>query len=147
MQQITADDIQQAREALERILAGIASGDVAPIGWFEIAGSDPAKTEAFYSSLFNWTFADGPSGPDYRMVDTGSPIPGGVTKAPPGAPATYASFSVVVPDVAATCRQITELGGTVVVGPAPGGGRHRPVFANVQDPDGNHFGLICPPAG
>ena len=118
---------------------------VAPIGWFEIAGSDPAKTEAFYSSLFNWTFTDGPSGPDYRMADTGSPIPGGVTKAPPGAPTTYAIFSIIVPDVAATCSQITELGGTVLVGPQTVGETGL-VFANVQDPDGNHFGLLCPPA-
>ena len=29
MQQLTTDDIQQAREALERILAGIASGELA----------------------------------------------------------------------------------------------------------------------
>ena len=48
------------------------SAAVAPIGWFEIAGSDPARTEAFYASLFNWTFTDGPGGPDYRMADTGS---------------------------------------------------------------------------
>jgi hypothetical protein len=29
VEQITTDDIQQAREALERILAGIASGELA----------------------------------------------------------------------------------------------------------------------
>ena len=29
MQQLTPDDIQQARESLERILAGIASGELA----------------------------------------------------------------------------------------------------------------------
>jgi hypothetical protein len=79
------------------------------------------------------------------MVDSGSPIPGGVTKAPPGAPATYAIFSVIVPDVSATCSQITELGGTVLVGPQTVGDTGLE-FANVQDPDGNHFGLICPPA-
>jgi predicted enzyme related to lactoylglutathione lyase len=119
--------------------------NVAPIGGFEIAGSDPAKTEAFYSSLFNWTFSDGPSGPDYRMADTGTPLFGGVTKAPPGAPTTYAIFSVIVPDVAATCDQLTELGGTVLVGPQAVGDTGL-VFANVQDLDGNHFALLCPPA-
>ena len=79
------------------------------------------------------------------MADTGSPIPGGVTKAPPGAPETYAIFSLIVADVAATCSHITELGGAVLVGPQTVGDTGL-VFANVQDPDGNHFGLLCPPA-
>ena len=34
------------------------SATVAPIGWFEIAGPDPAETEAFYASVFGWTFID-----------------------------------------------------------------------------------------
>jgi predicted enzyme related to lactoylglutathione lyase len=117
----------------------------APIGWFEIAGPDPAKTESFYSTLFGWTFTDGPSGPDYRMADTGSPMGGGITKAPPGAPESYAIFGVVVSDVAETCSQITELGGRVLVGPQAVGDTGL-AFANVEDFDGNHFALICPPA-
>lgn len=119
---------------------------VAPIGWFEIAGSDPAKSEAFYSSLFNWSFTDGPTGPAYRIVDAGNGIAGGVTTAQAGLPSTYAIFSVMVADVAATCAQIAELGGTVLVGPETMADTGL-VFANVQDPDGNHFGLFCPPAG
>ncbi len=115
----------------------------AQIGWFEIAGTDPARSEAFYSKLFNWSFNDGPSGPDYRMTTAG--LPGGVTKAPPGTPEAYAIFSVIVPDAAATCAQVTALGGTVLVGPQEVGDTGL-VFANVQDPDGNHFGLIRPPA-
>ena len=118
---------------------------MAPIGWFEIAGPDPAKTESFYSTLFGWTFTDGPSGPDYRMADTGSPIGGGITKAPPGAPDSYAIFGVIVPDVADTCAQISELGGRVLVGPQTVADTGL-VFANVEDADGNHFALICPPA-
>jgi len=65
--------------------------------------------------------------------------------APPGAPQSYAIFSVMVPDVAVTCAQITELGGRVLVAPQTVGDTGL-VFANVEDPDGNHFGLICPPA-
>jgi len=118
---------------------------VAPIGWFEIAGSDPAKTETFYSGLFNWSFTDGPTGPAYRVVDAGEGISGGVTTAPPGLPATYAIFSVMVPDVAATCDQIVELGGRVLVGPEKMDETGL-VFANAVDLDGNHFGIFSPPA-
>lgn len=119
---------------------------VAPIGWFEIAGSDLAKSEAFYSSLFNWSFTDGPAGPAYRMVDAGEgAIGGGLTTAQAGLPSNYAIFNVVVPDVAAACEQIVQLGGTVLVGPETIADVGL-VFANVQDPDGNHFGVFCPPA-
>ena len=117
----------------------------APIGWFEIAGSDQAKTEAFYADIFNWSYADGPAGPAYRIVDAGDGINGGVTTAPAGVPRTYAIFSVVVPDVAATCARITELGGSVLLGPETMGDTGL-VFANVADPDGNHFGVFTPPA-
>ena len=122
------------------------STTAAPVGWFEIAGSDPAKTEAFYSELFNWSFSDGPTGPAYRIADAGEGIPGGVTTSQAGLPKTYAIFSVVVPDVAASCAKIEQLGGKVLVGPetVPDAGL---VFANVEDPDGNHFGIFCPPAG
>ena len=116
----------------------------APVGWFEIAGSDPAKTEAFYSELFNWTFSDGPTGPAYRIAAAGEGIPGRVTTAQAGLPETYAIFSVIVPDVAATCARIEQLGGKVLVGLMVETGL---VFANVEDPDGNHFGVFTPPAG
>ena len=116
----------------------------APIGWFEIAGSDPAKTEAFYSEVFNWSFADGPTGPAYRIATAGDGIPGGVTTAQAGLPDTYAVFSIVVGDVAATCARIEELGGQVLVGPETMEETGL-TFANVTDPDGNHFGIFCPP--
>lgn len=117
----------------------------APIGWFEIAGSDPVKTEAFYGELFNWSFSDSPVGPAYRIADAGEGIAGGVTTAQAGLPTTYAIFSVVVPDVAATCNKLEELGGKVLVGPETLADTGL-VFANVEDPDGNHFGIFCPPA-
>jgi uncharacterized protein len=122
------------------------SNTVSPIGWFEIAGSDPAKTEAFYGDIFGWRFGDGPTGPSYRIADAGDGVAGGVTTAQAGLPSTYAIFSVIVPDVAATCVRIAELGGRVLVGPEVMGETGL-VFANVEDPDGNHFGVFCPPAG
>jgi predicted enzyme related to lactoylglutathione lyase len=123
-----------------------ADAPVAPVGWFEIAASDTAKAEAFYSELFNWTFADGPTGPAYRLAQAGDGIPGGMTTAQANLPRTYAIFSIVVSDVAATCARIEQLGGRVLVGPETMGETGL-AFANVEDPDGNHFGIFSPPAG
>ncbi len=116
----------------------------APVGWFEIAGSDQATTEAFYGRLFNWTFTDGPVGPAYRMADAGEGIPGAVTTSQAGMPTNYAMFSVMVPSVEAACRQAEELGGKVLAGPEvlPDG----LTFANLADPDGSVVGVFTPPA-
>ena len=78
------------------------------------------------------------------MVDAGEGISGGVTTAPAGTPANYAIFSIAVPDVAATCQHITDLGGKVLVGPETVADTGL-TFANVEDPDGNHFGVFSPP--
>ena len=119
-----------------------------PVGWFEIAVSDIGKAETFYRDLFGWDFADGPepAGAGYRMVDAGEGIAGGLTTAEGGLPERYSIFSIVVPDVAATCEEIKERGGRVLVGPVEAPGTGGLVFANVEDPDGNHFGVFCPPA-
>ncbi len=121
------------------------SSTPAPIGWFEIAGSDLAKTEAFYGELFGWTFSDSPM-PSYRLTDAGDGPGGGITTADGDLPANYAIFSVFVPDVAASCHRIAELGGRVLLGPAEVPDSGGLMFANVEDPDGNHFGVFCPPA-
>lgn len=118
----------------------------APIGWFEIATTDPAKAEAFYTEAFGWSYDSDPAIPGYRMVSAGDGIRGGITKAQAGLPDTYAIFSMMVPDVAATCERIVELGGRVLTGPETVE-QNGLVFANVADPEGNHLGLFSPPKG
>ncbi len=118
----------------------------APIGWFEIAGSDMARTEAFYGAVLNWTFATDPDiGEAYRLVGAGDGVPGGVTMSQAGLPATYAIFSAMVSDVQATCDAVVANGGSVLVGPEKIDATGL-VFANLADPDGNHFGVFSPPA-
>lgn len=123
----------------------MTAAPIAPIGWFEIAASDTAKAEAFYADLFSWTFSSDDAIPSYRIVDAGQGVPGGITTAQAGLPGTYAIFSVMVADVAGTCRRIEELGGKVLVGPETLAETGLS-FANVEDPDGNHFGIFCPPS-
>ena len=124
----------------------MSTATAAPIGWFEIATADADTAEAFYSEVFGWSFSDDSAVPSYRIVDTGEgSLTGGVTTAQAGTPETYAIFSMMVPDVAATCAAVETKGGSVLVGPqtVPDTGL---VFANLTDPDGNHFGVFSPPA-
>ena len=124
----------------------MTTSTAAPIGWFEIAGSDMDKTEAFYGAVLNWTFdADPAIGPSYHIVDAGDGVAGGVTTATAGLPETYAIFSAMVSDVQATCDAVIAHGGTVLVGPQAVDETGL-VFANLADPDGNHFGVFSPPA-
>lgn len=119
----------------------------APVAYFEIAASDPARAEAFYGEIFGWDFEDSHMGSVYRMVHAGADgVPGGLTTAEGGLPGHYAIFSVAVADVGATCRKVEELGGRVLVGPAEVPDSGGLVYANVEDHDGNHFGVFCSPA-
>lgn len=121
-----------------------ATKTAAPIGWFEIASEDPAGAEAFYSAVLGWSFSDGPDGPGYRVTEAGDGPSGGVTSIMEGAPGSYAIFCAMVPDVDATCAQVKDLGGSILVGPETTSFGLR--FANVTDPDGNHFGVFTPPS-
>lgn len=118
---------------------------VSPIAWFEIGSTDKKATEAFYSELFGWQFSPSPGmGEAYRMAAAGEGPAGGVTTAETGLPENYAIFCIMVP-VDDVCTKLTELGGSVIAGPAtvPDVGLR---YANVTDPGGNHFGVFTPPA-
>jgi predicted enzyme related to lactoylglutathione lyase len=120
---------------------------VSPVAWFEIGTEDPEAARSFYGELFGWTFnVDGP----YSEISygTGQPPQGGIqdtsTPLPDGTPRSYAIPYVLVQDVEATCAEVEEHGGKVMV-PAttvPNG----LVYAHVRDPFGNHFGLFKLPA-
>ena len=48
--------------------------------------------------------------------------------------------------MAATCEAVVAKGGSVLVGPETIA-ENGLTFANLTDPDGNHFGVFTPPAG
>ena len=117
------------------------------LAWFEVGTSDPGGAQKFYGSLFDWTFdADGPaaSGLDYRNITaSGASAPmGGIANT--GDSPGHAVFYILVADVAATCADAEQLGGSVVsqhLDPGPG----APAFAYLCDPSGNKFGVFTPP--
>ncbi len=118
------------------------------IAWFEIGTDDPATAERFYGDLLGWTItADAALAPDpaYRILATGGGdgLRGGLF-ATRGEIPSYAVFSVLVEDVAATCRRAEEIGGKVLRAPhtSPAG----VTFAHLLDPAGNHFEVFKPPS-
>ncbi|MEU4191883.1 VOC family protein [Kribbella sp. NPDC026611] len=119
------------------------------LGWFEVATSDPDGAQKFYGSLFDWTF-DGSSVAtgdlDYRNIKaSGADAPMGGIFGTGGQVPDHAVFYILVADVAATCADAEQLGGSVVsrhLDTAPG----APTFAYLRDPSGNQFGIFAPPA-
>lgn len=92
-----------------------SAGPGAPVTWFEISGSDAARTQRFYADLFGWTV--GTSGhPGYAVVDTGTGrgIQGGLAG---GEDARWATVYAEVADVDQTLRRTEELGGSRVSAP------------------------------
>ena len=110
-----------------------------PVVHFEIGCRDRAKTEKFFSSLFDWNIAgDGPA----ALIDTGTGqgIQGHITSLG-HEPEHYTMFYVQVDDVQAYLDKATALGGKTLVPPIaiPAG-----TFAWFSDPDGNIIGLLKP---
>ena len=118
------------------------------LAWFEVATDDPDGAQKFYGSLFDWTF-EGPdpsSGMDYRNIKaSGAETPMGGLFGTKGQLPGHAVFYILVADVAATCTDAEQLGGSVIskhLDPGPG----APAFAYLRDPSGNQFGVFTPPA-
>ena len=113
-----------------------------PVMQFQILSKDPAASEAFYTTLFDWSVnADNPLG--YRVIDTGAGrgIGGGIFPAPPEGQALV-SLYVEVDDVAATLEKATGLGAQVVMPPMklPQGEE----MAVLSDPEGIPVGVFKP---
>jgi predicted enzyme related to lactoylglutathione lyase len=109
------------------------------IGWFQIGVSDAQAAHRFYGDLFGWTFADDPA---YQMITTPDEksVQGGLAVGQPG----HAIFCVVVQDVPGVCKKAEAAGGKVLVPPQTT--EDGLVFANITDPEGNHFGIFQPRA-
>jgi hypothetical protein len=113
--------------------------------WYELLTDDPDASKAFYDAVIGWRVEAQPAGPmDYRMIDTGDGLVGGVMRLSPEMQAGGAKprwlFYIGVDDVDATADAIRAKGGAVHMGPfnLPGVGR----MASVADPQGNPFYIM-----
>ena len=109
-----------------------------PVVHFEIGCRDKARTDEFYSKLFDWKLE--PMGPA-TMISTGEAGIGGHISSLGHEPYHYTTFYVQVDDLQAALDKAQELGGKTLVPPVviPTGS-----FAWFADLDGNTVGLWKP---
>jgi uncharacterized protein len=120
------------------------------VTWFEILGSEAARTQRFYTDLFDWTI-DSEEYPGYRTIDTGTSrgIQGGIGG---GAGACWAIVYAEVTDIGQTLRRAEKLGGSSVADPevsalklaartALYGSADDIKMAAIRDPAGNLLGI------
>ena len=114
---------------------------VSPVVHWEIGGRDVDALATFYRGLFGWE-ATG-FDPDYRLVDLGEGIGGGLMRCRDDMP-TYVTIYVAVDDLDAALAKVGELGGVGLVPPTPIPGVGA--FALFRDPEGNTIGILRPDA-
>ena len=110
-----------------------------PVVHFEIGGRDSAKTQAFYSKLFDWEITQAGPAANISTGGTGG-IDGHIT-ALGHEPYNYVTVYVQVEDIQPYLDKAKALGGKTLIPavPIPTG-----KFAWIADPDGNLIGLLQP---
>ena len=110
---------------------------------FDVPADDIGRAQAFYGSLFGWTFEKYGGPIEYYRIATAAldgsqGVNGGM--GPRGAPGQQIMNYVGVPSVAAYLEKVAALGGRVVMPrtPIPGVGS----LAICEDTEGNRFGLV-----
>jgi uncharacterized protein len=108
------------------------------MSWADLATTDAAAAQAFYSAVLGWRFQQMSEEPPYWVILNGERSQGGMTVPPPGVPSNWFPY-FVVEDVEASGQAAQEAGGTPFLGPieVPGG-----LFTLIQDPQGAPFGIL-----
>lgn len=110
--------------------------------WYELMTPDPDASASFYDEVVGWTVEAQPSGPmDYRMIDTGAGLVGGVLGLTPkmtagGAAPRWVGY-VGVDDVDASVLAVEAAGGRTLMPAHDLSGVGR--MAMLADPDGARF--------
>ncbi len=129
-----------------------SAGSGAPVTWFEVMGTDAARSQQFYAELFGWT-VDSAAFPGYATVDTGAGrgIQGGIGG---GEKSRWATVYARVSDVEVTLRHAEEAGGSRISDPgvpALKSAARAALYGSVdesmktdtfRDPAGNVFGIF-----
>ncbi len=113
--------------------------------WHELMTTDPDAAARFYPAVTGWKVQTWDQNPSYRLWTMGDVPMGGLMALPDdarrmGTPPSWLTY-VGVPDVDATVRRATSLGGRTHAGP-----QDIPVgrFAVLADPQGATFGVYKP---
>lgn len=115
--------------------------------WVDLGTTDVAAAQAFYSELFDWTYAGAaPGGAGYQMCYLGAhPVAGMWTVMPEvaasGMPAAWTTY-LACADLDATAAAVQEHGGTLLHPVTEANDQGR--LATAADPSGAVFGLWQP---
>ena len=113
--------------------------------WNELATTDQAAGNAFYATVFGWTYPDkmsmGPAG-DYVFVQAGDQMIGATMNAGAGDAPVGWRFYFRAPDIEEAAAKVTKNGGTVHAGPMEVPGGDRIIVAS--DPHNVMFGVVGP---
>lgn len=113
--------------------------------WNELATTDQAAGNAFYATVFGWTYPDkmamGEMG-DYIFVHAGDQTIGATMTRPADGPPPSWQFYFRAPDIDEAAAKVTKNGGAVHHGPSDVPGGDRIIIAS--DPHGAMFGVVGP---
>jgi len=116
--------------------------------WVELATPDPGAAKRFYTSLFDWSFVDTPTGPDQvytrlqlRGKDVGALMEQPKEQRAQGVPPNWGSY-VTVESADKSAARAKELGGKVLLDPFDVFEYGR--MAVIQDPQGAVFSIWEP---
>lgn len=128
-----------------------SAGSGEMLDWFEVMGSDAARTRDFYAELFDWTLDDA-GFPDYAVVDTGTDrgVQGGIGG---GQESRWVTTYAWVCDLDEAFSRVEKLGGSRVLDQGVPELKNRARLARFgvlddmrtgafRDPAGNVFGLF-----
>jgi predicted enzyme related to lactoylglutathione lyase len=127
-----------AAEPKPTAIPDVGSGRVA---WFDLTTTNLARSKVFYSKLLGWEFAP-VAGTDFALEILSRNQSIGTLRVAEGALSPFNGVVYVqVSDLPARCREVRELGGTLVPGfpfDLPDG---RGAVALLTDPTGHPIGL------
>ena len=144
--------VQAPAEAPQGGAPAPSAGAGAPVTWFEVMGSEAARTQRFYAELFGWT-VDSSAFPGYATVDTGTGrgIQGGIGG---GEASRWATIYAKVADVEQAFGHAEKLGGSRISDPGVpalkaaaraalyGSPDDHMKTGALRDPAGNVFGIF-----
>ena len=85
-----------------------------PFIWHDLMTPDREAAKKYYGAVVGWTFSE--QMPNYSVAEASGAGVGGIMDTPPemkGMPPIWTGY-VYTPDVDATCKEVTKLGGTIM---------------------------------
>jgi len=135
-----------------QLRAATPKPDVGPgrIAWFDITTKNLPQSKEFYGKLFDWQFTP-VKGTDLAAEIVAGGTPMGTIRVAEGKISPFNGVVYVqVTDMEASCKKVTQLGGTVVTGCPFNLSDERGAIAVIVDPAGHPIGLYSktplPPA-